>query len=122
MLIIQALVLPGNHSQIASLYLYPIYRSFHLNCMFIYGAWITLYGVVWLVRGQINQKYNPAVYKLTNESALWCFISHSFFIMLFLTCFVVPFKDKFPFAIAIVLCLLFTEVMCMLTYLLLNKL
>lgn len=107
---------------IASLQVYPIYTNFGLNCKFVSGGWITLYAVTWMVRSQINQEFNPAVYKMTRESALWCYMSHSFWALAFLTCFVVPFKHHFPFAIAIILCLLFTEAMCLLSYILFTKL
>jgi hypothetical protein len=47
----QALLLPGNYSLIASINVYPIYMDFHQNCMFIEGAWVTVYAVLWMVKG-----------------------------------------------------------------------
>ena len=120
-LTIQALLLPGNYSLIASIYLYPIYREYHLNVSFIQGAWITLYSILWMVKLQINKEFDAYIFKLTTESSLWCYISHSLFSLTFLTIFVVPFKNSFPMFLAIVLNFIFTEVMCMITYFLLVK-
>lgn len=92
----QAVLLPGNHSLVASVYLYPVYKDIYLNILFVIGAWINVYTLLWMLRGQLDKEFHPKVFKLTNESSLWCYISHCFFIFVFLTYFVVPFNQTIP--------------------------
>lgn len=118
----QGFFIPSNHSLIGSIYLYPIYKDFQLNCLFIVGAWITLYTILWMIKAQVDDIFHPKVFKLTTESSLWCYISHSLFAFFFLTYFVVPFKNSMPFIVAFMITFVFTEAMCILSYFGLKKL
>ena len=59
---------------------------------------------------------------MTTESSLWCYISHTLFSFVFLTYFIVPYKESIGFFPAFLLCFTFTEAMCLLSYVLLTKL
>ena len=113
---------PGNHSLISSVYLYPIYADFFLNCQFIQGAWITIYCLLWLLKSELNHEFDKDVFKMTTESSLWCYVTHSLFSFSFVTYFVVPYKDEISFLPALLLCFAFTETMCLVSYYIMDKL
>ena len=113
--------LPGNHSNVTSVYLFPIYSSYHLNVLFILGAWISVYSILWIIKSETNKEFNPAVFKMTSESSLWCYISHILFTDMLLTFFVVPYKEHLYFLPTFLVMFIFTELLCILTYVGLTK-
>ena len=127
-LVLYGIYLPGNHSQVGSVYTYPIYTNFHMNCLFVLGAWLSLYCILYFIKSETNCEFNPAVYKLTTDSSLWCYISHCLFDNMFLSWFIVPFKNEeeakggFAFLFCLFLTIIFTEITCIGSYIGLTKL
>lgn len=81
-------LLPGNHSEVASEYVFPIYKGMHLNILFILGSWLSLYAILWWIKTETNKEFDEKIFKLVSESSLWCYISHTLFDNFFLTFFI----------------------------------
>lgn len=94
-----------------------------MNCLFVNGAWISVYAILYLFKTELNKEFNAGVYKLTAESSLSVYVTHSFFDNLFLSWFIVPFKHEeeakggFAFLISLFANIVFTEIVCIGLYL-----
>lgn len=121
-LFLYGVYLPGNHSDVLSVYTYPIYNNLGMNCLFVQGAWLSVYAVLWLLKSELNQQFDPSIYKLTTESSLSFYVTHTLFGAIFLTVFIVPFKDEeeakggFAFLLSLFGNMIFTELACFGSY------
>ena len=78
-LIAYGILHPGNQMDRAFLFTYPIYMDFHLNTLHVLGSWQVVYWILYLYKCELNQQFDKDVFKLVNNSSLWCYIAHDFF-------------------------------------------
>jgi len=115
-------LVPGNHSELGSVYMFPIYMTRYLNAQFLLGAWFSTYLVLWLFKTELNKPFDPKVFKFVSDSSLWCYISHVLMQGIVVAVLVVPLKDTLNYGIAVIVTFTLSEIMCLASYYGLTKL
>ena len=112
-------LMPGNQSDRAFLFTFPIYMNFKLNILHVLGTWQVVYWILYLYKCELNQVFDPYIFKVVNNSSLWFYIAHDFFQSAAITYIVLPMELDYwtGFFIVFVLC----EVGCLASFLCLAK-
>lgn len=81
-ILLYALSSPQNYTQVGFLFFYPLYSDYTIQCLYTTGTWMWLYFITWSMHHIANKKFNDNVYKYVAGSALYAYVSHYFFIVL----------------------------------------
>ena len=115
-------LVPGNHSELGSVYMFPIYMTRYLNAQFLLGSWFSTYLVLWLFKTELNQQFDPKVFKFVSDSSLWCYISHVLMQGIVIAVLINPLKDMLNYGVSVAVTFVLSEIMCLASYYGLNKL
>ena len=88
-------LMPGNQSDRAFLFTYPIYMTFHLNTLHVLGTWQVVYWILYLYKCELNQLFDKAFFQLINGSSLWCYIAHDLFQSALITYLILPYNFEY---------------------------
>jgi len=115
-------LVPGNHSELGSVYMFPIYMTRYLNAQFLLGSWFSTYLVLWLFKTELNKPFDAKVFKFVSDSSLWCYISHVLMQGIVIAVLINPLKDMLNYGVAVIVTFILSEIMCLASYYGLSKL
>jgi len=119
-LLAYAITCPTNYSAVGGLWYYPLMTAYSQQCFYSTGTWLWLYATTWYMEQNANKQFNPTLYHIVCDSALWTYVSHYLWIMLLVTCITRPLGFSQPAALFV---LFFgTHALCYSTYLGVEKL
>jgi hypothetical protein len=130
--VMYGVLLPGITENTGFLFVYPIYLTFWDNTLFVFGTWLCVYVILWFFQEQMNSKFDRDIYSLVNRSSMYCYIAHDFWQTIAISG-LLPVTARYGeggnveqnglgFAGLFIITLIFSEVMCILSYLFLEKL
>lgn len=70
-----------NYTQVGFLFMYPLYNDYTVQCLYTTGTWMWLYFITWTMQYIANKKFNDNLYKYVAGCALYAYVSHYFFII-----------------------------------------
>jgi hypothetical protein len=117
-LFIYAMTSPMNYSNMGHLFFYPLYSTYGLQCLYTTGTWLWVFSIIWIMAHIANDKFNPMIYNYVCGSALYAYVSHYFFILMFSVLLIRPYKIEFMPAFFIMF--FGTQLVIMITYIPLN--
>jgi len=94
-ILLYALSSPQNYTQVGFLFFYPLYNDYTIQCLYTTGTYMWLYFVTWSMHYVANKKFNDNVYKYVAGSALYAYVSHYFFIVLWAVFIIRPYQISF---------------------------
>jgi len=94
-ILLYALSSPQNYTQVGFLFFYPLYNDYTIQCLYTTGTYMWLYFVTWTMHHIANKKFNDNVYKYVAGSALYAYVSHYFFIVLWAVFIIRPYQISF---------------------------
>ena len=119
-LLAYAVTCPTNYSAVGGLWYYPLMTAYGQQCFYSTGTWLWLYATTWYMEQNANKQFNPKLYHVVCDSALWTYVSHYLWIMLLVVCITRPLGFSQPAALFV---LFFgTHAVCYSTYLGMEKL
>lgn len=119
-LLLYGALLPGNHSELAFITLYPVYMTFHLNTLHVLGSWQLIYGLLWLYKTELDKPFNKYVFQVVASSSMWVYVTHDFFQSAVITYIVIP--TGLTYWPAFFITIVINEFCCILSYIGLVKL
>jgi len=75
-LLTYAITYPTNYSAVGGFWCYPFMTAYFQQCFCSTGTWLWLYATTWYMALNANKQFNPALYHIVCESALWTYVSH----------------------------------------------
>ena len=84
-----------NYTQVGFLFFYPLYNDYTIQCLYTTGTWMWLYFIVWTMQYIANKKFNDNVYKYVAGSALYAYVSHYMWIVVWNVYIVRPYQITF---------------------------
>lgn len=87
---------PMNYGGMGQLFFYPLFDDYALQCLYTTGTYVFVYSIVWIMALIGNDKFNETFYKYFTGAALYAYLSHYFFIIMFSVLIVRPYKLTFP--------------------------
>ena len=119
-LLAYAITCPTNYTDVGSLWYYPLMTAYSQQCFYSSGTWLWLYATTWWMEHAANRQFNPMIYHVVCDSALWTYVSHYFWIMVLVTSITRPLELGQPSALFV---LFFgTHALCYSTFVGLEKL
>jgi hypothetical protein len=94
-ILLYALSSPQNYTQVGFLFFYPLYSDYTIQCLYTTGTWMWLIFVTWTMQAIANKKFNDTAYKYIAGSALYAYVSHYFFIVLWAVFIIRPYQITF---------------------------
>jgi len=94
-ILLYALSSPQNYTQVGFLFFYPLYNDYTIQCLYTTGTYVWLYFITWSMHHVANKKFNDNAYKYVAGSALYAYISHYFFIVLWGVFIIRPYQLTF---------------------------
>lgn len=118
--------LPGNHSDVGYMFMYPIYDDTVIQSLFTCGSWMFIYFLIWYGSIEMNRIFDLGLYKYVIGSSMNLYLCHDLWINLVVYFCVWPFCDSkggsMSFYVGISIILILTEAGAALNYFIVNKL
>ena len=77
------------------MFFYPLYNDYTIQCLYTTGTWMWLIFITWTMQHIANKKFNETAYKYIAGSALYAYVSHYFFIVLWAVFIIRPYQLTF---------------------------